>query len=394
MNWPVAPLGEIAGSVDYGITASADPKPIGPKFLRITDIQDDKVDWASVPFCKADARKLSNAVLVDGDIVFARTGATTGKSFLVRNPPNSAVFASYLIRVRPSERLDSSYLSHFFRSPDYWNQVASSARGAAQPGINATVLKSLMIPVAPITEQRRIAAILDRADAIRRKREQALTLADVFLRSVFLEMFGDLSKNDCQWPRMALRNHILHSNNGLSRRRKVSENVGQIVLRIQDIKANSIDFGQPNRIALDEKEISRFELESGDVLFVRVNGNPDYVGRCTVFRGYSERVCHNDHIIRLKMDDAYNPEFLSFLFNMDMGRRLLSNAIKTSAGQYTISQDGINELRLPCPPPALQQRFQKLVSAVSSQRQQLEAAHAESTDLFAALSQRAFAGDL
>ena len=114
MSWPTVMLGEIAKSVDYGLTASATDRPVGPKFLRITDIQDDAVDWASVPYCVADSGQVSRNRLADGDIVFARTGATTGKSFLVRNPPNNAVFASYLIRVRASERLDSVFLSHFF----------------------------------------------------------------------------------------------------------------------------------------------------------------------------------------------------------------------------------------------------------------------------------------
>jgi type I restriction enzyme S subunit len=190
VSWPMIALGEIAKSVDYGLTASATDRPVGPKFLRITDIQDDAVDWRSVPNCIADAAQLSRNRLADGDIVFARTGATTGKSFLVRNPPTDAVFASYLIRVRPSDRLDAAFLAHFFRSPGYWNQIEKAARGAAQPGVNASILKELVVPLPTLEEQRRIAAILDKAYAIRRKREQALALADDFLKSVFLEAFG------------------------------------------------------------------------------------------------------------------------------------------------------------------------------------------------------------
>jgi type I restriction enzyme S subunit len=161
VKWTTAALGEIAASVDYGLTASATPVPGGPKFLRITDIQDDHVDWNSIPFCKATDQEEKENSLAPGDIVFARTGATTGKSFLVRNCPERAVFASYLIRVRPSDQIDAVYLSKFFQSENYWSQIRKSARGAAQQGVNSTVLKELNVPFPPLEEQRRIAAIID-----------------------------------------------------------------------------------------------------------------------------------------------------------------------------------------------------------------------------------------
>lgn len=88
-------LQEIAESVSYGVTASACNEPVGPKFLRITDIQDDQVCWDNVPWCKCDSKESESSRLKTGDIVFARTGATTGKSFLIRNCPDNSVFASY-----------------------------------------------------------------------------------------------------------------------------------------------------------------------------------------------------------------------------------------------------------------------------------------------------------
>src|ERR1035438_5653050 len=88
-GWQIKSLGEVAESIQYGFTHSAITQNIGPKFLRITDIQNGNVDWNSVPYCYCDEEKF---LLKDGDILFARTGATTGKSFLVKNPPRS-VFA-------------------------------------------------------------------------------------------------------------------------------------------------------------------------------------------------------------------------------------------------------------------------------------------------------------
>jgi type I restriction enzyme, S subunit len=107
-GWEVKKLAEVS-AINYGYTESASSRPVGPRFLRITDIQDDHVDWKSVPYCEIATADLSKYRLASGDIVFARTGATTGKSFLVDAPPN-AVFASYLIRLR---LLDKKLLPEF-----------------------------------------------------------------------------------------------------------------------------------------------------------------------------------------------------------------------------------------------------------------------------------------
>ena len=191
-GWKTMALGDVAESVDYGIRASASETPIGPKFLRITDIQDGAVNWETVPWCECDTRSASEARLKEGDIVFARTGATTGKSFLIGECPTNAVFASYLIRVRVGDAVEPRFVSHFFQTPAYWAQIMRSARGVAQPGVNATTLKALEVPLPPLAEQRRIAEVLDRSEALRAKRRAALAELNSLTQSLFLDLFGDL----------------------------------------------------------------------------------------------------------------------------------------------------------------------------------------------------------
>lgn len=154
-------LEELTTQIDYGHTASAKIEGTGPKFLRITDIQEGQVDWETVPTCECDPDKQEKYRLEAGDIVFARTGATTGKTFLVDDCPESTVFASYLIRIRPSKEILSEYLAYFFQSSWYWHQISMRATGSAQPGVNATKLKLLKIPVPSLSQQERIVAILD-----------------------------------------------------------------------------------------------------------------------------------------------------------------------------------------------------------------------------------------
>jgi type I restriction enzyme, S subunit len=160
--WEVKELA-IVSAINYGYTESASSEPVGPRFLRITDIQDDHVDWESVPYCKIESADLPKYSLASGDIVFARTGATTGKSFLVSDPPN-AIFASYLIRLRLlDDRLLPEFVSLFFGTDSYWKSIKDGSSGSAQGGFNATKLGALTIPVPPLHEQRRLVGILSKA---------------------------------------------------------------------------------------------------------------------------------------------------------------------------------------------------------------------------------------
>lgn len=148
-------------TISYGYTESASYKSIGPRFLRITDIQNDRVDWDSVPYCKIASSDLPKYRLASGDIVFARTGATTGKSFLVVDPPE-AVFASYLIRLRLLDKeLLPEFVSLFFQTSGYWKSIKAGSTGSAQGGFNASKLGALSIPTPPLSEQQRILEILD-----------------------------------------------------------------------------------------------------------------------------------------------------------------------------------------------------------------------------------------
>lgn len=142
-GWEIRTLGEVS-KINYGYTEKASFDEVGPKFLRITDIQENGVDWDTVPYCKCSDKDLPKYKLETGDIVFARTGATTGKSYLINNPPNS-VFASYLIRLRMNSinEFIPEFISYFFQTKTYWDKINAGISGSAQGGFNATKLGEL-----------------------------------------------------------------------------------------------------------------------------------------------------------------------------------------------------------------------------------------------------------
>ena len=157
-SWEWTTLQETCSKPQYGWTTKATTEGT-LHLLRTTDITVGNVDWETVPFCTEEPPDIEKYLLKSGDIVISRAGSV-GYSYLLKNPQN-AVFASYLIRFKPSLIIDEHYLIFFLKSPDYWKTVLKEKAGIALPNVNATKLKRIEIPLPPLPEQRRIVAKLE-----------------------------------------------------------------------------------------------------------------------------------------------------------------------------------------------------------------------------------------
>ena len=147
--WKISTIGKTASSTNYGYTQSASSIQIGPKFLRITDIQGGKVIWSTVPYCEISRNDSSKYSLKTGDIVVARTGASTGENVYIELCPES-VFASYLIRIRFNDKNLARYIAKFMRSPRYQEYIANCVGGSAQPNANAITLTNIPVAIPPL----------------------------------------------------------------------------------------------------------------------------------------------------------------------------------------------------------------------------------------------------
>lgn len=393
-------LAEITRSIDYGVTASAKAAPVGPQFLRITDIQDDRVDWGTVPFCETSANEEAAAQLVPGDIVFARTGATTGKSFLLRECPERAVFASYLIRVRAdASRVEPRYLAWFFQTPQYWRQITSSASGTAQPGVNASKLKSLEVPILPpLPEQRRIADLLDKADAIRRKRKEAIALTDELLRSAFLEMFGDPVTNPKGWPVKPLGELLANIDSGWSPVCEARQANGDEwgVLKLGAVTFGRYDEGEHKALSAGMSPVTELEVRPGDVLFSRKNTH-EHVAACVFVSATRRKLMLPDLIFRLVLREPSEmvPEVLWAMLSNQRKRRAIQGLAGGTAGSMpNISKERLRSVELPVPTLPLQRQFAAALRKTEHIRAELETAAREADTLFRALMARSFSGGL
>ena len=154
-GWVWTTVGEISKSILYGVSEPAKSKG-EYKLLRITDIKNNAVDWNTVPYTDYDEHKANAYLISDGDILFARTGATVGKSYLVKGLQDKAIYASYLIRVQTFNEILPEYVKYFFESGFYWEQIQRDSVGIGQPNVNGTTLSQLALSIPPINEQHRI----------------------------------------------------------------------------------------------------------------------------------------------------------------------------------------------------------------------------------------------
>lgn len=198
-SWEESNFGKFTVS-QYGYTEKAHWEKVGPKFLRITDIQDNKVDWDEVPWCPIDEAGMKQYAVQIGDIMIARTGATTGKSYLICDDVE-AVFASFLIRLKVVDKnLDYNYLYGYMQSEDYWRQITDFSSGIAQPGVNANKLKQIKFKCPSLPEQHEIMRLIDdllaRERAAQQAAEQALASIDLIKKSILARAFrGELGTN-------------------------------------------------------------------------------------------------------------------------------------------------------------------------------------------------------
>ncbi len=221
MTWPMVSLNRVAAFIngDRGknYPSKGDFIENGIPFINAGNIASDhSVDIGGLSYITEDHFHALNGGKVEkGDVIFCLRGSL-GKFAIIHNDMNGAI-ASSLVIIRPNKLIELNYLKHYLSSVLCQREIKTYENGAAQPNLSAKDLKSFKIPLPPIEEQKRIAAILDKADAIRQKRQQAIALADQFLRSVFLDMFGDPVTNPKGWDKKPLgRVFKLSSGNGLT----------------------------------------------------------------------------------------------------------------------------------------------------------------------------------
>ena len=309
------------------------------------------------------AKDIKGVIVPKDTIVFAKIGealklnrrAITSTECLIDNNTLGICPKNQIIRTK--------YFYYFLKKL----KMQNLAETTTVPSVKKSTLENIIINIPPLQNQLYIENILNTTSNIISNYQEELIQLELLTKALFVEMFGDPMLNAKKWSKIPFHEVIKYANNGMSRRG--NDKNGSIVLRLTELQKGYIDYANPNKILLTDIEKEKYLLFNNDLLFARVNGNPMNVGRCAEFIILDEPVYYNDHIIRVRVDaKKLNSCFANILFNSKYGKKELSNKIKTSAGQYTISQDGIGAVQIILPPIKLQEKFADSIKQIDKHK--------------------------
>ncbi len=295
-----------------------------------------------------------------------------------------------VLRAKPT-RIDGSYLFHWVKTPFFVADMVRKATGASYPAVSDRIIFESQIPLPPLPEQRRIAELLDRAEALRAKRRAALAELDSLTQSIFLDMFGDPVTNRKGWPVKRIGDLLESASYGTSEKSCAS---GEFpVLRMNNItRTGEMDFTDLKFMDLDKNQYERYLVRTGDVLFNRTN-SPELVGKTGIFLG-KQPMAYAGYLIRLRVNKENDPQYLAKFLNTGYAKRMLRRMCKSIIGMANINATEIQSMTIPQAPLPRQHEFAQRVAAVERLKAVQRASLAELDELFASLQHRAFRGEL
>ncbi|PNU18606.1 hypothetical protein C2E25_16830 [Geothermobacter hydrogeniphilus] len=400
MNVEKRPLGEVA-NVIRGVTFSrsegeteefAGALPV----IRAGNVQDRLILDADLVWIPGE-KVSSKQIIKKNDLVMCTSSGSAeivGKCARAEDDWNGS-FGAFCVGIRANENVcDSGYLFHFLRSPAFRSWSRKSG-GANIKNIRKGELEEFKIPLPPLPEQRRIAAILDKADAIRRKRQQAIRLTEEFLRSVFLDMFGDPVLNPKGWETRKLGELIEDGpQNGLYKHAS-DYGSGTPIIRIDSFYDGVVTgMSGLKRVRLDKKSQEKYSVQKDDILINRVNSRK-YLGKCAIVPELVEPTVFESNMMRFAVKkEVLHPIYLVSLLQHEYIRRQILNRAKDAVNQSSINQADVNSFEVRIPPMELQTKFAEVKDRIFDMVIGLEEATGRKNDLFNSLVQRAFRGEL
>lgn len=388
MRWSTAKLGKVAPSKPLKAPSNLDELNVWQLNLDMVESQSGRVlGKLKAPLSQAGS---STHWFDDRHVLYSKLRPYLNKVVL---PDGQGLSTTELVPMLPNpEKLERGYLAHYLRSKKFVSWVTAQVAGAKMPRVSMKVFWDHEIPLPPLEEQKRIAAILDKADEIRSKRQHAIEVADELLRSVFSDMFGDPVTNPKGFPVGTIRDLVASAKYGSSA--KASESQGQFpILRMGNITySGAIDMTDLKYIDLSEKDQPKYLVNKDDLLFNRTNSR-ELVGKTAVY-DRDETVAIAGYLIRVRTNDSGNSHYISGYLNSEHGKVTLQNMCKSIVGMANINAQEMQNIPILLPPIELQEQYKNIFVSVKARLEKHIAAHEYNSELFNALSQKAFNGEL
>ena len=382
----------------------------GIKLLNVANItKTGTIDLSKTDRCLSieEVQQKYNHFLVNvGDLVIASSGISFDTDGLLRTR-GAFVSANHLplcmntstIRFKAKEEIsDLNFLKFWLDSLEFRQQVTRFVTGSAQQNFGPSHLKEIKISLPPIAEQKRIAAIAQKCDRLRRTRRYTQQLSDSYLRSVFLEMFGDPVTNPMNWDVEPLGNSLDRIESGVNFK-PISENEPASEWRVLKISAVSFETFNPfaskpisPKTTFNESLI----VQKGDLLMSRAN-TTELVGAVNIVREKPPKVLLPDKLWKLKFSQTSNlkPDYVFYVLRHPRLRKMIGDmASGTSGSMQNITKEETLTLPIPLPPLSLQEKFAQIVQRFERLRVQQREADRQAEHLFQTVLHRAFRGEL
>lgn len=392
MTVAIVALGELADVVSGGTPSRSEPTYFGGgiPWVKIGDMLQGTVSDTEETISESGLRGSAAKLLPAGTLllsIFATIGRTAVLG--VDAATNQAIAG---IQIHSPTRVDRGYLRRYLEFTSA--KLADQGRGVAQANINLSILRSHPVPLPPIEEQRRIASILDAADALRAKRRQALQKLDTLTQSIFIDMFGQLEENKYGWPVVEFGSIVSDARLGLVRSAgELATDQPLPYIRMNAIQPNGeLDLADVKRTQASESEIAVGRLAPGDLLFNTRNSR-DLVGKTAIFREPGTFL-FNNNLLRLRFKTNTHPEYVNAALRSRALQRSLEVRKAGTTNVFAIYFKDLRTVPIPLPPLERQQEFAERVGAARGIGGSLRESTTRLDALFASLQHRAFRGEL
>jgi Type I restriction modification DNA specificity domain len=341
-------------------------------------------------------KKIEELIAEPGDIFFNATNSPelVGKSALFLGHEEPITFSNHFIRIRLNNNIaDSGYVSRVLQKE--WSKGTFAKlckQWVNQAAVSKESLFDLKIPLPPIEEQKRIAAILDQADSLRRARRQAIEKLNSLSQSIFYDMLGDPSSNPHGFPVGTIRDLVREVKYGSAKKAHLEPD-GLPILRMGNITyGGELDLNNLKYVHLADKEIEKYTAQKGDILFNRTNSK-ELVGKTAVF-DKEEPFAIAGYLVRARTNEKANPYYISGYLNSAHGKKTLLNMCKNIVGMANINAQEFQDIKITIPPIELQNEFYGRLELIDRHKAELQKTLTVMETLFLSLQQRAFRGEL
>lgn len=391
-------LSEVSEVFNGKTPARSDQRESGHPVLKIKDTDEfgrfrgSHESFVDQNFARAHAARCIK--LGDTLILNAAHSATHVASKIYTAQPEviGALATGEWLVVRPNkEMLDPAFLSHWVRSEVTHRELRNLVKGIH---LYPKDVGRITIPLPPLPEQRRIAAILDQADALRAKRRAVLALLDEMAQAIFVEMFGSLDPSICHWPRFRIEELVTETRIGLVRAAdEIGEQYPFRYLKMDSLdQSGNLNLAKSVRTHATPSEVAMYRLSEGDILFNTRNSR-ELVGKSSIFKG-NELYLYNNNIMRLRFRSSLNSEYIAILFQNPAVKKSLESIKSGTTSVFAIYWRELKQVEIPVPPIEIQNKFGQKIRALRNLIEKIKLGLTELDSLFASLQHRAFRGEL